>query len=193
MTPPAAGDRVDDERADVLDDLGRVVGTATRAEIRAANLRHRAVAVLVLDRRDRLHVHQRTADKDVWPGAFDVGIGGMVAAGEDVVTAARRELVEELGIRGTRLRHRFDLRHDSALNRCVVSLFSTRWDGPVVPQAAELAWGAWLSLPVVLARVAALAPGDPDRPQPGMVPDGFAGLRLWLDQRRTGWDRCAGG
>jgi isopentenyldiphosphate isomerase len=91
---PAPGE----ELVDVLDASGAVVGTATRAEMRARNLRHRSVAIAVLDGRGRLLVHRRAEDKDIWPGRWDVACGGVVGAGEAWDDAARRELAEELGI-----------------------------------------------------------------------------------------------
>ena len=92
--PPDAAD----ELVDVLDADDRVVRVATRAEMRAANLRHRSVAVAVLDGAGRLLVHRRAEHKDVWPGRWDVACGGVVGAGEDWDAAARRELEEELGV-----------------------------------------------------------------------------------------------
>jgi isopentenyldiphosphate isomerase len=90
--PPA------EELVDVLDARGDVSGVATRAEMRARNLRHRSVGIVVLDGHGRLLVHRRADDKDIWPGRWDVACGGVVGAGESWDDAARRELAEELGI-----------------------------------------------------------------------------------------------
>jgi isopentenyldiphosphate isomerase len=87
-----------EELVDVLDATGAVVGVATRAEMRARNLRHRSVGIVVLDGHGRLLVHRRADDKDIWPGRWDVACGGVVGAGEGWDDAARRELAEELGI-----------------------------------------------------------------------------------------------
>jgi len=48
-------------------------------------------------------MHRRTDTKDVYPGRYDVWAGGCVAAGEDPVDAAHRELAEELGVTGVQL------------------------------------------------------------------------------------------
>ena len=75
-----------------------MIGRADRAEVRARNLLHRAVFVVVRSSRGEVLVHRRAEHKDLWPGHWDIAVGGVVDAGEDYATAARRELAEELGV-----------------------------------------------------------------------------------------------
>lgn len=89
-----------EEPVEVVDEQGRVVEVVTRRWMRAANLRHRAVFVAVLSSDGRLLVHRRSDAKDVWPGWWDVAVGGVVGAGETDDDAAVRELSEEMGITG---------------------------------------------------------------------------------------------
>lgn len=86
------------ELVDVVDDDDVVVDTVTRAAMRAGHLQHRAVFVAVVHPDGRLLVHQRSEHKDVWPGRWDIAVGGVVAAGESYDDAAVRELAEEVGI-----------------------------------------------------------------------------------------------
>jgi isopentenyldiphosphate isomerase len=86
------------ERVDVVDEHDHVVGTVERSEMRARNLRHRAVFVLVRSTRGEVLIHRRSDDKDVWPGQWDLAIGGVVGAGEGYEAAAVRELAEEIGV-----------------------------------------------------------------------------------------------
>lgn len=88
----------DDALVEVLDDEGTVVGVMSRAEVRAANLRHRSVYVLVRSSGGDVLVHRRADWKDVYPGRWDVAFGGVPQVGETPVEAARRELQEEAGI-----------------------------------------------------------------------------------------------
>jgi isopentenyl-diphosphate delta-isomerase len=86
-----------DELVEHIAPDGAVLGVVTRPEMRARQLRHRCVYLLVVHD-GRLLVHRRADDKDIWPGRWDVAAGGVVAAGEEWDDAARRELAEELGI-----------------------------------------------------------------------------------------------
>jgi 8-oxo-dGTP pyrophosphatase MutT (NUDIX family) len=90
--------RPGDELVDVVDADDRVVATVPRWRMRAERLRHRAVFVAVTNRAGELLVQLRSDAKDLWPGRWDIGAGGVVAAGERYAAAARRELLEELGI-----------------------------------------------------------------------------------------------
>jgi 8-oxo-dGTP pyrophosphatase MutT (NUDIX family) len=90
--------RPGEELVDVVDADDRVVGIVPRSRMRAERLRHRAVFVGVTNGAGELLVHRRSDAKDLWPGRWDIGAGGVVAAGEDYAVAARRELMEELGI-----------------------------------------------------------------------------------------------
>lgn len=86
------------ELVDVVDEEDRVVDTVTRAAMRAGRLRHRAVFVAVVHPDGRLLVHRRSEAKDVWPGWWDIAVGGVVTAGETYDDAARREVFEEVGL-----------------------------------------------------------------------------------------------
>ena len=87
-----------DEPVEWVDDDDAVIAVVPRSRMRAENLLHRSVAVIVTTTDGRLVVQQRSDDKDLFPGWWDIGAGGVVTAGEDRTQAARRELAEELGI-----------------------------------------------------------------------------------------------
>jgi isopentenyldiphosphate isomerase len=91
------------ELVDVVDADDVVVGTVERRVMRAQRLRHRAVFIAVMATDGRLLVHRRSAAKDLWPGRWDIAVGGVVAAGESYDDAATRELAEEIGVVGVEL------------------------------------------------------------------------------------------
>lgn len=166
------------ERVDVVDADDRVIGTATRSEVRAGNLRHRAAYILVFNSEGRIFVHQRTATKDVYPSYFDVAAGGVVAAGESYEDAARRELEEELGIADVPLRRVVSLQFQDAQNQVNGAVYSCTYDGPMRLQPEEVVSGEWLDLDVLLDRLQR-AP---------FCPDGIEALFRYLDRLQQARD-----
>jgi isopentenyldiphosphate isomerase len=158
-----------DELLDVVDEDDRVVGQATRREVRARRLLHRFSSILCLDSAGRLYVHRRTDDKDVYPGMYDTAAGGVLAAGETYLEAARRELAEELGVAGPEPRFLFRHRYRGPENPSWSALFEVTWDGPVRPQASEIAWGSFLTMEELDARLQEWP----------FVPDGLEIFRRW--------------
>lgn len=86
---------------DVVNDRNEVTGQATRGEVHAKGLLHRAVHVFVFNKHGDLWLQQRSHLKDVHPLAWDSSAAGHLDSGEDYATAAVRELKEELGIEAT--------------------------------------------------------------------------------------------
>src|SRR5262249_13740503 len=158
------------ELVDGVDADDRVIGRATRAEIRAQKLRHRATYILVFNTRGQLFVHQRTATKDVYPSYYDVAVGGVVAAGESYDVGARRELAEELGITGPPPRPILAFQYEDADNRVNGRVYSYSHDGPL--QREEIAPGEWPDLDVVIDRLRQLP----------FCPDGVEALLRYLDR-----------
>jgi 8-oxo-dGTP pyrophosphatase MutT (NUDIX family) len=118
-----------DEMVEWVDADDSVVAVVSRARMRRENLRHRSVAVIVTTTDGRLVVQRRSEHKDLFPGWWDIGAGGVVAAGEDRLDAARRELAEELGI-AAELTFRGVGRHDDANSREICHVYSAVHDGP---------------------------------------------------------------
>lgn len=130
-----------DEPVEVVDEQGRVERVVTRAEMRAGNLRHRMVGIVVITSRDEVVVHRRADWKDVWPGRWDVGFGGVAAVGESWRAAAVRELGEEAGITVT-VDDLVELgRGDYADDDVAVHgrTYLARHDGPFHPADGEVA------------------------------------------------------
>jgi isopentenyldiphosphate isomerase len=163
------------EEVDVVDADDHVIGTATRAQVRSANLRHRAAYILVFNSRGQLLVHQRTANKDVYPSYFDFAVGGVVGAGEDYLTAARRELVEEIGARSVDLRRVDDLRYADDSNQVNGRIYECRYDGPLYLQPEEIVAAEWLDLDEALERTER-AP---------FCPDGVVALERYLARPKS--------
>lgn len=172
-----------DELVEWVDADGRVIEVVTRRRMRAENLRHRSVGILVLASDGRLLVHRRADTKDLRPGWWDVMAGGVVAAGEDVASAAARELAEELGIEAVLLEPMGMHRWDDVDSMEICHLYRVVHDGPYSFADGEVA-EARLVTPDELAALTERAP---------FLPGSLAMLRSacapWLaGVRRDGGD-----
>ncbi len=162
------------ELVDVVDDDDIVVRTVTRAEMRRDRLQHRAVAVAVFGSDGRLLVHRRSDDKDVWPGQWDIAVGGVVAAGEGYGDAARRELAEELGVDVMSMQALGEGRFRDDAVVLIGKGFRTVHDGPfrfTDGEIAEVRWVTWDEL-------------DELRRDCPFVPDSIALLLPLIDPRQ---------
>jgi 8-oxo-dGTP pyrophosphatase MutT (NUDIX family) len=135
----------------IVDEENRVVGAAPRARMRAEGLPHRATYILVFNSNGELFVQKRTVGKDVYPGYYDVATGGVVLAGESYEQGAERELAEELGVTGARLKAHFDFFYRDGGNRVWGRAFSCVHDGDVVLQTEEVESGAFYAVPDIIA------------------------------------------
>jgi 8-oxo-dGTP pyrophosphatase MutT (NUDIX family) len=88
------------------------------------------VSIAVLGSDGRLLVHRRSEDKDIWPGLWDICVGGIVTSGETYEAAAERELAEELGIDDAVLRPIGAGRYEDADVQLIGRCYRVVHDGP---------------------------------------------------------------
>lgn len=138
----------EDELFDVVDEQDVVLRRASRAEVHAQGLIHRAVHILVFNKNRDCILQKRSMLKDRQPGVWDSSAAGHVDAGEDYETTARRELEEELGIADAPLIALGKLPPSPATGMEHVALYAARYDGRVRFPAAEIS--AVLPFPVDL-------------------------------------------
>jgi len=139
------------EMVDIIDAEGRTVGTVSRQEMRGRRLPHRCVYILVFNRRGELFVHLRTPTKDVYPGYWDVAIGGVLAAGETIDQGAVREGREELGV-DISPEPLFPFRYEDAASVVQGMVYRAEHDGPFQLQAEEIVRGEFAPLNEVVNR-----------------------------------------
>ncbi len=88
-----------EESLEVVNHKGEVISILPRSRIHGdPSLIHRVVHVLVFNTKGDLLLQKRSMSKDVAPGRWDTSVGGHLNPGEDPLSAARREMREELGI-----------------------------------------------------------------------------------------------
>lgn len=114
--------------------------------MRAENLTHRAAYIFVFSPLGSLCVQQRSSNKDIYPGQWDLAAGGIPHTGEGSPEAALRELGEELGIYHQKLNAHGEFFF--ADNRCKIlgSIYSLIWDGDITPQSSEISQWRYLSV-----------------------------------------------
>ncbi len=118
------------ELLEIVDENGTVIGTAKRSELHGnPSLIHRVVHVLVFDKKGRLLLQKRSLSKDVAPGKWDTSVGGHVNPGEDILTAAKREMKEELGIESRGLDYLYSYLFSNHAESELVSTFSCVYNG----------------------------------------------------------------
>ena len=140
-------DKINEERFDVVDEHDQVVGSALRSEVHGnPDLIHRVAHVLVFSSSGRLYLQLRAHWKVVQPDRWDTSVGGHVDAGESYEQAAKREMREELGIKGAQIAPLYRYLHRNEFESEMVTTFRTEWDGPVVPDPSEIARGRFWTL-----------------------------------------------
>jgi 8-oxo-dGTP pyrophosphatase MutT (NUDIX family) len=164
----------EDEPVALYDAAGAVVGVAPRGEVYRDGLWHGATGVLVRSGDGtRVYMHRRTEQKLIFPGRYDCWAGGVIGPGETPEVAAARELVEELGIDGVPLLPVESFAFEGVGLRCHTFTYEVAWDGPVRPEPTEIAWGGWVGLDELRARLA-------DPVCWPFVPDGRVGIERWF-------------
>jgi len=131
-----------------------VLGVVTRARMRSHNLRHRAVFLAIVDDGGRLLVHRRSDDKDVWPGWWDLAVGGVVHVGESYDAAAVRELEEELGLHGVATERLGDGHYEDDRVRLLGRVYLVRHNGPFEYADGEVVEACWVTLAELNHRLA---------------------------------------
>lgn len=147
-----------EEWFDVVDERDEVIRRATRREVHANGLWHRAVHVMVFDAAGRVFLQKRSLAKDLCPGLWDSSCSGHLDAGEDYDSAARRELGEEIGVRlasGEAPVRWFRIGACAETGWEFVWVYHLRYDGPITLAPEEIQDGEWLAPADVTARIAA--------------------------------------
>ncbi len=151
---------MNEELFDVVNERDEVIGRLPRREVHRRGLKHRAVHVLVFNRRGEVFLQQRALTKDSFPGAWDSSASGHLRPGEDYDAAARRELAEELGLRPDHPPERlFKLPAGPATDQEFVWVYRVRAEGPFTLHPEEISAGGWFT-PEQVTRWLAERPQD---------------------------------
>jgi len=156
------------EWVDIVNEDNEVVAQATRSQMRAQCLRHRATYIVVHDGMGKILVQRRTENKDFMPGMLDATAGGVVQADEGMLESARREAEEELGIAGVPFAEHGQFYFEDKHCRVWGGLFSCVSHGPFALQEEEVSEVSWMEPAEITARC------------DEFTPDSLKALALWM-------------
>lgn len=88
-----------EELIDVLDENGVKTGEVlTRKEVHKRGLWHRAIAVAIINEQNEILIQQRSLKKEKNAGMWDISVAGHISSGQDTLSAASREINEEVSV-----------------------------------------------------------------------------------------------
>jgi isopentenyldiphosphate isomerase len=171
------------EIVDMVDQNGNVLGMVPRNLVHSLNVLHRGIGLTVSKDDDfsQLYVHRRTDFKRIFPGLYDMFVGGVSSSGEDSRMTAAREVAEELGLSRALDESLSALSEPlfkcvvcTSYNRCVVTVFQYTISQPeetISWQEEEVSWGDFVAYDIVEAAADLSIQRLVDKKEwPGMLP-----------------------
>ena len=87
------------ELIDVLDENGVKTGEILpRDEIHKKGLWHRSIVVAIINDKNEILLQQRSKEKEKNAGMWDISVAGHISTGQDALSAAAREINEEVSV-----------------------------------------------------------------------------------------------
>lgn len=142
-----------DEIFEIVNNVGKVVGQSSRSEVYKKGLLHRAVNIIVVNSGGKIYLQKR-GNVDVFPKYWDISAAEHLKTGESYEEAARRGLLEELGIKTkvVKLRDKhpqsasFENNGRNFLENEIVELWCAAYDGEIKIDGVEVVEGRFASL-----------------------------------------------
>jgi isopentenyldiphosphate isomerase len=151
---------VSEEIFDVVNDRDEVIGRERRSEIHRRGLKHRAVHVLVFNRRGEVFLQKRSLKKDCHPGVWDSSASGHLDSGESYDACVARELREELGWEAAAPPEKlFKMAACAETGQEFVWVYRVEAEGPFTLHPEEIERGGWFA-PDAVSRWLAERPAE---------------------------------
>jgi isopentenyldiphosphate isomerase len=91
-----------DEQIDILTPEGKPTGkTALKSEAHKNGWFHATVHIWLFTSDEKILLQKRALTKKVFPGLWDISVAGHIGAGESIISSAKREVFEEIGLQLT--------------------------------------------------------------------------------------------
>ena len=105
------------------------------------DLLHAVVHLHIFSSQGKLYLQKRASTKDLYPDKWDTAVGGHVLSGEDIETALRREIHEELGIEVSHYLPLFNYIMRNSYESEWIHAFAAQYDGPFFINTSEISEG----------------------------------------------------
>lgn len=130
----------------IVNEKGIAIGEMSRAMAHnGSKILHPVVHLHVFDKDGNLYLQKRPSWKDVQPGKWDTAVGGHIGYGEATESALKREAEEELGLKGFTPRIIGSYVFESDIEKELVNVFTTTYEGVITPSEKELDGGRFWS------------------------------------------------
>lgn len=149
-----------EEIFDIVNERDEVIGQKPRREVHRCGDKHRAVHVLVFNKKGEIFLQKRSMLKDTFPGAWDSSASGHLDCGEDYDACAIREVREELGFALKTCPDRlFKIAACAETGQEFVWVYRCHAEGPFVLHPEEIERGDWFA-PEFVTKWIAEKPAD---------------------------------
>lgn len=132
-----------------VDENDEVIGEGTKAEAWEKGAIHRIVRVFLYNSAGELLIQKRADHLPAGPGLWGEATAGHVDAGETYLEAAKRELVEEIGVEDVELTEVAKFFADTSGKTKIMKRFhmvyTGTYDGEVTPNPDEVAEVRWIN------------------------------------------------
>ncbi len=132
-----------------VDENDNVIGAGTGKEAREKGIYHRISRIFLFNSKGELLIQKRSDNSTTLPGRYDQSAAGHVDEGEDYLTAAKRELEEEVGVKGIELTEKGKFFTDEKdqpgkIVKRFNMIYTATYDGEAKPSPEEVSKVRWI-------------------------------------------------
>jgi len=134
----------------LVDEQNNEIGTAAKDTVHTTNTPlHRAFSLFLFNSKKQLLITKRASTKKTFAGVWTNTLCGHPAPNENIIDAAKRRLVEELGVVGTEVKEVSPYRYTFADKNGIVEneicpILVGIYDGDPIPKVGEVDEWKWM-------------------------------------------------